>query len=45
MLISSIILKPRDGQSEDVVVSPEDTPATEAKLRKSTKLTTSNKSK
>ena len=45
MLISSIILKPRDGQGEDVVVDPEDATATEAKLRKSTKLTTSNKSK
>lgn len=45
MLISSIILKPRDGQGEDVVVNPEDAPATEAKLRKGTKLTTSNKSK
>ena len=45
MLISSIILKPRDGQGEDVVVDPEDATATEAKLRKGTKLTTSNKSK
>ena len=44
MLISSIILKPRDGQGEDVVVTPEeDAPATEAKLRKGTKLTISNK--
>ena len=43
MLISSIILKPRDGQGEDVVVTPDDAPATEAKLRKGTKLTNSNK--
>lgn len=38
MLISSIILKPRDGKSEEVVVPV----AEEAKMRKSSKLTTSN---
>ena len=43
MLISSIILKPHGMKGEDVIITPGDAPATEAKMRKGTMLTNSNK--
>ena len=45
MLISSIILKPHGLKGEDVIITPGDAPATEAKMRKGTMLTNSNKRK